>query len=190
MPPEIPIEAPLVVNRNSIADRDRLYAEAIAAHGQTLSRLVSGYEANADQRRDLLQEIHVALWTSFASFSGDCTLKTWVYRIGHNVAINHATRDKRRHDHVQFGLDELDSPAHASDLMENIDASNTLERLRAMIQKLKTPDRQIILLYLDDVDAATIAQVTGMSASNVATKIHRIKQILARNFHSRRANHE
>jgi len=171
------------------SDRNRLYADAVSQFGTALSRLVSGYEANVDLRADLLQEIHLALWMSFTNFSGHCSLGTWVYQVGHNVAINYVVKNKRIGDRLQIGLDDLEDHAEQADSTAGVDTSNSLERLRAMIQKLKMPDRQIMLLYLDDLDAAAIAQITGMSAVNVATKIHRIKQVLARNFKSRGTHH-
>ena len=168
-----------------ITDQDRLYSAAIADFGPAIARLVTGYENNREQRRDLQQEIHLALWTSFANFDGRCSIKTWVYRVGHNVAISHVVKDKRHNDRIQLGIDELAEEPQQSDSLEGVDAHNALDRLRVLIQSLRAPDRQLILLYLDDLDAATIAQITGMSPSNVATKIHRIKHILARNFASR-----
>jgi RNA polymerase sigma-70 factor (ECF subfamily) len=80
-------------------------------------------------------------------------------------------------------LDELENVADHSDQAARVDAREMLATVHRMIQQLKSPDRQIILLYLDDIDAETISQITGMSASNVATKIHRIKRLLARQFH-------
>jgi RNA polymerase sigma-70 factor, ECF subfamily len=168
------------------ADQDKLYCEAASTYGAALGRLVVGYEINTEKRRDLLQEIHIALWTSFAKFDGRCSMRTWVYRVGHNVAVNHVVKDKRHRDTPLVGLDDLENIADHSDETANLDAKNALERIRKMIQQLKSPDRQIILLYLDDVDAETIAQITGMSASNIATKIHRIKRLLAQQFHEER----
>jgi RNA polymerase sigma-70 factor (ECF subfamily) len=177
-----------MVQGASPSDRDRLYVDAVEKYSAALVRLVNGYEANADRRRDLLQEIHIALWTSLGSFKEQCALQTWVYRVAHNVAINYVVKEKRYNNRTMIGLDEIEDMPQLNDSTESlarvVDTSNVLERLRKMIQKLKMPDRQVILLYLDDVDAETSAQITGISAANVATKIHRIKNILARNFHS------
>jgi DNA-directed RNA polymerase specialized sigma24 family protein len=67
------------------AHQQHLYGEAVAAFGSALERLTHGYESLADARQDLLQEIHVALWRSFSSFKGQCSLRTWVYRVAHNT---------------------------------------------------------------------------------------------------------
>ena len=66
-----------------------------------------------------------------------------------------------------------------------MDRALALERLLDLIQRLKPLDRQVILSYLEGMDAAAIGEITGISASNAATKIHRIKQMLARQFHAR-----
>jgi RNA polymerase sigma-70 factor (ECF subfamily) len=58
--------------------QDGLYAEAAASYGTALERLARAYERDADRRLDLLQEVHMALWRSFASFDGRCSLRTWV----------------------------------------------------------------------------------------------------------------
>ena len=65
-----------------------------------------------------------------------------------------------------------------------------LERLYALIRELRPIDRQVMLLYLEEVEAATIAEITGLTAGNVATRIHRIKQELMRRVHERGTHHE
>jgi RNA polymerase sigma-70 factor (ECF subfamily) len=65
-----------------------------------------------------------------------------------------------------------------------------LERLYAVIRELRPIDRQVMLLYLEEVDAATIAEITGLTAGNVATRIHRLKQALIRRVHERGTDHE
>src|SRR5688572_32831220 len=74
------------------ADQDARYAEAAAAFGPALERLARAYERDPDKRRDLLQEIHVALWRSLSRFDGRCSLRTWVYRVAHNTATSKVLR--------------------------------------------------------------------------------------------------
>ena len=83
---------------------------------------------------------------------------------------------------VFVGLDEVESSL-AENRQPSIDHRDTLEQLWALIQKLKPQDKQVILLYLEGLDAAAIGEITGFSAGNVATKIHRIKSLLNRKFH-------
>ena len=159
--------------------QDELYEEAAAICGTALDRVARAYEVDPDKRRDLLQEIHVALWQSFENFEGRCSLKTWVYRVAHNTATSVVIRKKMR------------APAFVD--LENVEASlhnegeqvhqATMDRVWALIQKLKPHDKQVMLLYLEGMDSASIGEVTGFSPGNVATKIHRIKNLLSRKFH-------
>lgn len=164
--------------------QDELYREAASAYGPPLERLARGYEADPNRRRDLLQEIHLALWQSFASFDGRCSLRTWVYRVAHNVATSHVIRDRRFNSHTLVGLDDIDPPSTQQDGERLADQQIALEKLVRLIQQLAPVDRQVILSYLEGLDAASIAEITGISPGNVATKIHRIKNLLARRFHS------
>ncbi len=161
--------------------QDERYAEAAQGYGPALERLARAYETNPDKRRDLLQEIHVAIWRSFARFDEKCSMRTWVYRVAHNTATSQITR-KRATLPTLVGLDELSLAAHEDDLGRALDRQRMLERLMTLVHQLKPLDRQIVTLYLEDLDAGAISDVTGVSAGNVATKIHRIKKLLAERF--------
>jgi RNA polymerase sigma-70 factor, ECF subfamily len=168
--------------RLSDAKADELYSNCAAEFGPAMERLASAYESDIALRQDLLQEIHAALWRSLRSFDNRCALKTWVYRVAHNTAASHV-RSAIRHDWVS--LEEVQSLACTYDA----DRSLLLERLMELIHQLRPIDRQVILLYLEDQDATSIAEIIGLSAANVATKIHRIKNILTRRFHEGERSH-
>ena len=161
--------------------QDDLYQQIAAEHGTALARLARAHEADPDKRRDLLQEIHIALWRSFARFERRCSLRTWVYRVAHNVAASHVLRQAKLRNLVS--LDVLEEPADERSSQEAMGRQSDLDRLLELIHQLKPLDRQIMLLYLEGEDAASIGEITGASAGNVATKVHRIKQIIARRFH-------
>lgn len=162
--------------------QDELYQQAVQTYGAALERLARAYESDADLRRDLLQEMHVALWRSFRGFDGRCSLRTWFYRVSHNVGASHVLRQRRLRDQALVGLEELENLPDSTNALEAADRSHRLERLLNLIQRLKPMDRHVILSYLEGFDAASIAEITGLSAGNVATKIHRIKSVLARQF--------
>lgn len=161
---------------------DELYQEAAGTYGAALERLARAYEADPDLRRDLLQEIHVALWRSFQGFDGRCSLRTWIYRVAHNVGASHVLRQKRSRTQALVGLEELENLPDANSGPAAADRGQALDRLLSMIQRLKPLDRHVILSYLEGLDAASIGEITGLSPGNVATKIHRIKTVLARWF--------
>ena len=163
-------------------DQDARYAAAAAEHGAALQRLARATEANPERRRDLLQDMHVALWRSFASFDGRCSLQTWVYRVAHNVAASHVDRERRAHRGA-VALDEIEHLADARSVSDEAEESEALARLHALIRQLKSPDRQVMTLYLEELDAAAIAEITGLSSGAVATRISRLKSQLARLFH-------
>jgi RNA polymerase sigma-70 factor (ECF subfamily) len=161
--------------------QDRLYEQAAAEFGGAVSRLASAYDADPDKRADLRQEIHLALWRSFAGFNGHCSMRTWVYRVAHNVAATHVLRSQRVRAQGLVSLDALEvEPAGAT---PDANRQLALDRLLAMIRRLKPLDRQVISLYLEGEDAAAIGEVTGLSSGNVAVKVHRIKALLGRQFH-------
>ena len=162
--------------------QDALYEQAAASYGAAIERLARAYEPHADKRRDLLQDIHVGLWRSFASFDGRCSLRTWVYRVAHNVVTSQILR-RRGKSPALVNLDELAAMPDGRDGEQAAHRHIALERLLALVQTLEPLDRRVILLYLEDIDAASIGEITGLSAGNVATKVHRIKQILSRRFH-------
>ena len=161
--------------------QDDRYREAAAAYGAALERLARVYEADPDHRRDLLQEIHLALWRSFSGWDERCSLRTWVYRVAHNAATSHVLRQRRANSYLLVSLEELDQVPDPSALDPG--HQQALSRLLALVQRLKPLDRQVILSYLEGMDAAAIGEITGLAPGNVATKIHRIKNILTRAFH-------
>lgn len=170
----------------STATQDDLYAQAVAGYAPALERLARCFETDATRRDDLLQEIHLELWRSLGRFAGECSLRTWLYRVAHNVAATHVLRSKRHGAQRLVSLDEVAEMPAGGDAEAEADRQKTLERLYALIQTLKPVDREVILLYLEGVDAAAIGEVTGLSPGNAATKVHRIKKILAERFDARR----
>jgi RNA polymerase sigma-70 factor (ECF subfamily) len=162
--------------------QDEFYREAADTYAAALERLACAYEADTEFRRDLLQDIHIALWRSFAGFDGHCSHRTWVYRVAHNTATSHVIRQRRKNSQTLVGLEELETVPDHRESERTADRRHALGRLLELVQSLKTLDRQVILSYLEGLDAASIGEITGISPGNVATKIHRIKNILARRF--------
>ena len=150
------------------------------------ARRWSGWRApmrpDPEARRDLVQEILISLWKSLEGFDDRCSLRTWVYRVAHNRAASHVTRQMLMKKQTFVGVEDL---AELADRSESEDAAgqvDALKRLYELIEQLKPLDRQVMLAYLEGMDAASTAEITGLSARNVATKIFRIKQVLAQRF--------
>jgi RNA polymerase sigma-70 factor (ECF subfamily) len=157
------------------------YVIAAKAFGPALERLSKAYEADPDLRRDLLQDMHVALWRSLAVFDERCSLRTWVYRVVHNVGASHIVK-QRAHLSSLTTLDSLDLPATDPTPEDAVGERQAHRRLMDIVQRLKPPDRQVMLLYLDDFEASAIAEVTGLSPGAVATRIYRVKALLTAAF--------
>lgn len=166
----------------SASRQDSLFEHVALAYGLALERLARAWEADPELRRDLLQEIQIALWQSLARFDNRCSLRTWVYRVAHNTAASHVARQIRIRKLNLVGLDELENLSALGEGEEAAGIRHSLDRLLELVQQLEPLDRQVMLAYLEGFDAASSAEITGLSARNVATKIHRIKSVLARRF--------
>jgi RNA polymerase sigma-70 factor (ECF subfamily) len=164
---------------NGKALQDARYLAAARTHGAMIERLARGYEADPELRRDLVQEIHAALWRSFAIFEEQCSEKSWVHRIAHNVGVTHMMTGRRSRRSALVGLEDIAELPDGDDPEDTTGQRSLSDRLLAAIHRLKPADRQVMLLYLEDLTAAEIGEVTGLSASAVAVRIHRLKALLA-----------
>jgi RNA polymerase sigma-70 factor (ECF subfamily) len=161
------------------ASQQHLYDAAVRDFGRMLDRLAAGYEADPEKRLDLRQEIHLQLWRSLVLFDGRCSLKTWALRVAHNTAASYVDRERRKRAAL-VSLEDVEQSLPGLDQAPDIDRQRAIERIQQIVQTLKPLDRQIMLSYLEEMSAAEIAEVTGLSAGNVGMKIHRIKDILVR----------
>ncbi len=169
-------------------ERDELYATASREFGRALDRLSAGYEADPEKRHDLRQDIHFQLWRSLEAFDTRCSLKTWTYRVAHNTAVSYVNRERRKNAPF-VSLEEIEQTAserHEPD----VDRQRALHQLYGFIRQLRPLDRQIMISYLEELDLATIAEITGLSRANVGMKIHRIKNILSSRFLPRTSQKE
>lgn len=164
--------------------QDELYTEVSTAYAAALRRLARAYEADPDKRRDLLQEMHIELWLSLRSFDGRCSLRTWLYRVAHNTGASHVMKSRRLAGRL-VDLATLEAGMTAFDGETSVDRQFSVNELLDLVHRLQPLDRQIVLLYLEGETAADIAEVAGLSANNVATKIHRIKRILKQSYRER-----
>ncbi len=154
--------------------------EAVRAHSDALWRLGRGYERDPDKRRDLHQEILVSIWRALPTFEGRSSLRTFVLRVAHNTACGWVTRSTRRVRLVS--IEELEAASAVRGPEELADDQHAIERLAELVRMLAPLDRQVILLHLEGLDPSGIAEVTGLSATNVTTKVSRIKALLVKRF--------
>lgn len=153
--------------------RDERFAEICRDHAGLIARSTYAFATDTSDRADLGQEILLALWQSLPHFNAQSRLSTYVYRIALNCALNWQ-RSQRRYQR------RLDDYTH---LVPDLTACSGVDqdRLRWLydrIRELSPVDRSLIMLSLDRLSYADIAEITGLSEPNVGVRLHRIKQHL------------
>jgi RNA polymerase sigma-70 factor, ECF subfamily len=146
-------------------------------HKKILYKVAASYCRNPEDRRDLEQEIVAQLWRSFDRYDESYKFSTWMYRIALNVAISFYRSESRRSRHTVPAGEAI---LEIADTREGAETDADLQILRQLIAQLDELDRALILLYLDGNRYDTIAEILGISETNVGTKIGRIKQRLRR----------
>lgn len=156
-------------------DREQrdIFEEWLHKHKALLFKIVRAYAFTAEDRDDLFQEIALQVWKSVPNFRSESAVTTWLYRIALNTAIRWKSKEKKN---ISSGLD-LD---HSSVVLrpESSPYDERIDWLYEEISKLNEIDRSICLMLLDDFSYKEMAVIIGISESNVAVKIHRIKKIL------------
>ena len=147
-------------------------------YGAAISRLAYSYEAVAGIREELVQEIALAIWQALARFRGECSERTFVFRIAHNRGLSHVWRRRPPHQPLEE-LEESDQPVDRRPHPEE-QAARTDQRVRLMstIQSLPVTHRQMIVLMLEGLSHAEIAEVMGVTENNVAVRLTRARNAL------------
>ncbi|WP_242674985.1 RNA polymerase sigma factor [Niastella populi] len=136
---------------------------------------------HSEDRKDLIQEIIVQLWRSFDQYNDKYKYTTWMYRIALNVAISFYRRENRR---KQLTNPLPDNIFDLADENNGGETGKQISYLNQFIGELKELDKALVLLYLEEKSQQEIAEITGISETNVSTRIGRIKKILKQKFAS------
>jgi len=155
------------------------FVDRLDRHRGILVKVAGAYCRDAAGREDLTAEIVAQLWRAYGRFDERAAFSTWMYRIAVNVAISFHRTEVRKAGNV-----EPAEPAILETLASRADAGSddALAQVREFIEELDALNRALMLLYLDDNSYAEIAAILGISETNVATKIGRIKQRLKRDI--------
>lgn len=148
------------------------FLEAVKNSQGIIYKLVGLYANDAEERKDLYQEVLLQAWKAWPSFRGDAKFSTWLYRI----CLNTILTQKRKPARIDY-LDSLEPVEHLATDQNN--RRDEVERLRKAIRTLPETDRALVSMHLDGYDNAEIATVLGITVNNVAVKLHRCKQQLA-----------
>ena len=161
----------------TIPERHERFQTLVEEHKRILYKVCNSYCRNRDDRDDLAQEIAVQLWRSFDTFDERARFSTWMYRIALNVAISFYRRESTRTSSLQT--------VDMCLLEESTDTASQPEEILLLYQfigRLDLLNRGLLLLYLDGYGYREIAEMLGISETNVATKINRLKQTMKAEF--------
>ena len=155
------------------SQKEKAFIETIERHRGIITRVCYMYSSGRTHFNDLYQETVANLWQGIDSFRGDSKIATWIYRVTLNTCVTYY-RSNRKHN-------EVESLDHLYDIAEEVSSRNAdLKQMYDMISGLKKLDRAIIMLWLDEKSYDEIAEITGLSRNNVASRLRRIKERLAR----------
>lgn len=151
------------------------FSALLQQHGGIVFKVANTYARGNEDRADLAQEIAAQLWRAWPSYDPARSVTTWMYRIALNVAISHVRSNRVRLRHDAVPLDEsLHDMADGNAV--NHEAEQQLRLLQQFIARQPPLDRALLLLYLEERNQREIAEILGISESNVSTKIGRLKQ--------------
>ena len=162
----------LSTTMTAVADQE-IFTSLLEQHSGIIHKVAFGYTSTFADREDLAQEITLQLWRAYPRYSPDRPFSTWMYRIALNVAISFL----RRHTHpVRQTLSLEENEIDVVDEAGKAELDERVALLQQVIAALAPLDRGLMLLYLDDHSYREIAAILGLTETNVATKLNRLKE--------------
>jgi RNA polymerase sigma factor (sigma-70 family) len=162
----------------SRAALEKQFDHILGEHGAAISRLAYSYETVGGIREELVQEIALAIWNALPHFRGECSERTFVFRIAHNRMLTHVKR-RRPPQQSLDDLEEIDEPVDTRPHPdEQLAQTMQRERLASAVQSLPIAHRQMIVLMLEGLSYAEIGEVLGISENNVAVRLTRARKAL------------
>lgn len=149
--------------------KEKEFLDQIDQHQNIVHKVCRMYTDNRDDHEDLFQEVLLQLWQAYPRFKGDSKLTTWMYRVALYTAIS---RHKKKQRIVSEGID-----SKAYEYYENNDPYR-YENLRMAIDTLSETDKALVMLYLDEKPYKEIADIMGLTETNVGVRLNRIKKKL------------
>jgi len=172
------IAARLSVANNADTSRslvEERFDRLLALNGPALVRLAASYTNTAADRDDLFQEIVLALWRALAGFRGECSERTFLFRIAHNRGMAHLSKRSKPSASADDGL-LLPDPRPGPE--QELAQEQERERLLYAIRQLPLLYRQVITLALEGFSYSEIAEVAGVTENNVGVRLNRARQLL------------
>lgn len=156
-----------------------LFIQLMQENKGIIYKVCNVYCTDREKHEDLAQEIAYHLWKSFPRYNPELRFSTWMYRVALNVAISFYRKENKYKPDFTF-TENLVLFEETSDTAA--EQENNMQQVMQFINGLKEIDRSVILLYLDDKPYKEISVITGISESNVSTKVNRIKEKLKNYF--------
>ena len=158
-------------------NREQLFKEVIGENSQRIFRICNYYFSDPDDRNDAYQETLIRIWENLHSFKGNSKLSTWIYRVSVNACLSRIRSEKTRNGMIETGTnpDILQVEEPSTEEEDHLEEYKTKFLLQFML-KLNTVDRTLVSLYLEELSTREIAEITGISETNVRVRIHRIKE--------------
>lgn len=155
---------------------EKHFIEMINQHRGTIFKVCNLYCHDAENRKDLFQEIVLQLWKSYSSFRKESNINTWLYRVSLNTAISNFRKESKKPGNVNF-TDEL---LLVPDIPYFSDEKEKLDLLHLAIDRLTEIEKALIMLYLDEKTYDEIAEILGITNSNAGVRLNRIKTKLSK----------
>jgi RNA polymerase sigma-70 factor (ECF subfamily) len=161
-------------------DPKSLFRSWLTEHGGAILKVARAYTLTTEDCQDLVQEILLQAWRSLPQFQGRAGASTWLYRVALNTALGWHRKERRRRGRQRSILEMDDPGATGPDGAQQAARREVVERLYAAIRQLPGADAALVLLYLDDLSYRQIAEILGISETNVGVKLNRAKKALGR----------
>ena len=165
-----------------MVNKKEQFIKTIDEHKKIIYKIVNSYCQNKEDRKDLEQEIVIQLWNSFDNYNSDYKYSTWMYRIALNVAISYYRKEKKWSFKNNYYNEESIFKIEEETNEEQTELDYHLKLLQEFIHNLNELNKALMLLYLEEKSYEEIAEILGISKTNVATKISRIKLKLKKEF--------
>jgi len=174
-----------------MSDKEEKFNRIIAEDSDRIKRICGYYNANAHDRKDMYQEVLVNIWNSLDNFRGDASINTWIYRIAVNTALRY-TGNAYKHMKLIVNADtqNLSTVIDEESFEDKLLMEKHLSNLQNELNLLSVIDKALISLMLEGLSMKEIADIIGITESNVRVKIHRIKTHLKTKLRGQRYDTE
>lgn len=159
-------------------DQKSQFMNWLAEHGSSVIKVARAYTLTSEDCQDLAQEILLQAWRSLAKFEGKASAATWFYRVALHTAMNWHRKDRPRRSRQQPLLEVQALATQTENSAEQLQHRETVEQLYQAIHQLPQSDAALVLLYLDELSYQEMAEVLGITESNVGVKLNRAKKAL------------